>query len=478
MPPKGLLQETEMRMESRQVSRFKGLRIHFIGIAGCGMCGLARMLHDAGAIVTGSDLKLTPQIQQLQDEDVEISFVQDGGLLDADVDLVVRTAAIPASNAEYRKALELGLPQLKYAQLLGQVMAERFGIAVSGTHGKSTTTAMIAYAMLKCGEDPSFVIGGTVQQLGGSSRSGKGKAFVVEACEFDRSFHNLHPTVAIITNIEKDHTDCYTGGIREIIESFRQFARLVPARGRIIANGLDLRVRRALRDFRTPIEWFGIQERPSLTWSTRVLGHEGGCYRGEILHNGRHAATIQLSLAGVHNLYNATAAVAACHMSGVNAQEAADALAGFRGVDRRMSEVGTFHGAMVVDDYGHHPTEIRTTLRAIRERYNPRRLICVFQPHQYSRTRSLLEEFGQSFGDADLTIVPDIYAARDTEADRKSVRTADLVQRIQHNGRPAMYIAQLPAIVSYLGHAVREGNLIVTMGAGNICEVGRDLVAG
>ena len=196
-------------MESRLVSRFTGKRVHFIGIGGCGMSGLARMLLDGGAVVSGSEPKPNPQTFQLNSRGAKITRDQLGELLTRETDLVVRTAAVPDSNREFIAAQALGIPSIKYADLLGQVMAERFGIAVAGTHGKSTTTAMIAYAMLQCGADPSFVVGGTVSQLGGGSRSGLGSAFVAEACEFDRSFHKLHPRVAIITNIEEDHLDCY-----------------------------------------------------------------------------------------------------------------------------------------------------------------------------------------------------------------------------------------------------------------------------
>lgn len=478
MPRTLTLVEREMRTESRQISRFFGQKVHFIGIGGCGMSGLARVMLDAGAIVSGSDSKPNEQTLELSERGVTVVPRQDGSALSDDVDLVVRTAAILDSNPEYQAAKRRGLKQTKYAQLLGQVMAERLGIAISGTHGKSTTTAMAAYALLQCGADPSFVIGGTVRQLGGSSRSGQGPAFVVEACEFDRSFHNYHPTVAVITNIEADHLDCYTRGIEEIIESFRTFAQLVPPDGRIIANGQDDNVRRALDGIHTPIEWIGLDESPTMDWTTLVTDVDHGRYRGEVYHQGQCVADLRLALAGGHNLFNATAAIAACALCDVPPQEAADALAGFKGVDRRMSEVGRVNGAILVDDYGHHPTEIRTTLRALQEKYEPARLICVFQPHQHSRTRFLLEEFAASFTDADLTILPDIYAARDSEDERRSVSSADLVARICRHGERAIHLPQLEQIVEHLRREARDGDLIVTMGAGNVCDVGRLLVEG
>jgi UDP-N-acetylmuramate--alanine ligase len=396
-----------------------------------------------------------------------------GELLTRETDLVVRTAAVPDTNREFLAARAIGIESIKYAELLGQVMAERYGIAVAGTHGKSTTTAMIAYALLQCGADPSFVVGGTVGQLGGGSRSGTGTSFVAEACEFDRSFHKLHPTVAIITNVEEDHLDCYKN-IDEIVASFRHFAQLVPTNGMILANGQDPRVLQALAGLKTPIEMVALE--PGFAWSTRETGIVNGCHGGEISYKGKPVAKIQLAVAGLHNLMNATMAVAACATYGIDPEKAAAALADFHGVDRRMTEMGRVNDALVVDDYGHHPTEIRATLKAIRERYAPQRLFCVFQPHQHSRTRFLLEDFATSFSEADETIVPDIYFVRDSESERQSVSSDDLVQRIKSAGQKAQHLPSFSAIVDYLKATARSGDLIVTMGAGNVWEIGRDLV--
>jgi UDP-N-acetylmuramate--alanine ligase len=464
---------SELRKESRSSSRFTGRRVHFIGIGGCGMSGLARILLDSGAIVTGSEPRPNPQTFELARHGATISRDQMGELLTRQVDLVVRTAAVPDTNKEFLAAKSFGLKQIKYAELLGQVMQERHGVAVAGTHGKSTTTAMIAYALMQVGADPSFVVGGTVPQLGGGSHSGAGDAFVVEACEYDRSFHNLHPTVAIINNIEEDHLDCYQN-IDQIIEAFRHFARLVPPDGLILANGTDRRVIQTLAGLATPTEMVALTE--GFAWSTRPTGTENGCPTGQVHYKGKPVATLKLSVAGQHNLFNATMAIAACHACGIAPQAAADALTGFTGVDRRMTCVGTCNGATVCDDYGHHPTEIRATLKALRERYQPQRLLCVFQPHQHSRTRFLLEDFATSFESADETIVPDIYFVRDSESERQRVSSKDLVDRVTANGQKATHLPEFPAIVAYLRQQARAGDLIVTMGAGNVWEIGRDLV--
>jgi UDP-N-acetylmuramate--alanine ligase len=483
---------SELRMESRSAgagvdsltqaaavvaparSRFTGRRVHFIGIGGCGMSGLARMLIDNGAVVTGSEPKPSTVTFELTKRGAKISRDQLGELLSREVDLVVRTAAIKDDNPEFKAAKAYGIKTIKYAEMLGEVMAERFGVAVAGTHGKSTTTAMIAHALLACGGDPSFVVGGTVPQLGGGSRSGASDFFVAEACEYDRSFHHLHPQVAIITNVEEDHLDCYKD-LSEIIESFRHFAQLVPDDGLIIAGGKDPRVIKTLAGLTTRVELCAIGD-GGFSWTAKTTGIENGCYRGEIQYKGQTVAMIRLSVAGEHNLINATMAVAACHACGIEPQKAADAIGTFLGVDRRMAEVGKVNGATVVDDYGHHPTEIRATLKALREKYQPRRLLCVFQPHQHSRTRFLLEDFATSFAQADETIVPDIYFVRDSESEKQRVSAQDLVSRITQNGQRARHLPQFSSIVEYLKEEIGQGDLVVTMGAGNVWEVGRDLV--
>jgi UDP-N-acetylmuramate--alanine ligase len=471
-------------MESHSISQFAGRKVHFIGIDGCGMRGLAPIMVDLGATVTGSDPHLTLEAQRYFDRwGIRVSRDQRGELLTGAVDLVVRTAAIPDDNQEFRRACELGLAHVKYAQLLGRVMAERFGIAVAGTHGKTTTTSMIAYALTQAQADPTFVIGGSVRQLGGSSRSGRGPAFVVEACEYDRSFHNLRPRIAVVTNIEEEHLDCYPGGIDEIIPAFRKFARLVPEDGLIISHARDENARQALRNLRRPIEWVelvsavgGTGSGRAARWQTRQLESPDGFCRGELLRDGRPVALLSLSVAGVHNLSNATMAVAACAAYGMDPAVAAGHINRFEGADRRMTELGRIEGAVVVDDYGHHPTEIRATLQALRQRYNPSRLVCVFQPHQGSRTRLLMDKFAAAFDLADVTIVPEIYYTRDTEEERRSTRAEDLVRRIVESGQDAVHIAELGQVVDYLKNSIRPGDLVLTIGAGNVWQVGRRLL--
>lgn len=438
------------------------------------MSGLARMLVDRGAIVSGSEPKPNDQTHALRQRGVAISLSQAGELLSPDIDLVVRTAAVPPANPEFQAAIALKLPQMKYAELLGQVMAERHGVAIAGTHGKSTTTAMTAFALLQCGADPSFVVGGTTPQLGGGSRSGAGNVFVAEACEYDRSFHNLRPTIACITNIEADHLDCY-GTLDAIIASFAHFAELTPPDGLVLANGADANVARAISGVSAGVQTVAVDRQAD--WRTQSAGLQQGCCQGEIFFQGKSAGWLRLSVPGAHNLFNATLATAACAACGIDPADAATAISAFKGVDRRMTEMGRFHGATIVDDYGHHPTEIRATLAALAERYRPRRLICVFQPHQASRTRLLFDDFASSFASADEVILADIYYVRDSAHDRETVRSADLATRINQQGVRALHLPRFEQIVERLRREAREGDLIVTMGAGPIWEVGRDVLA-
>ena len=459
-------------------SRFTGKRVHFVGIGGVGMSGLASILLDAGAAISGSDPCETDITRRLEDRGALVSDEQDGSLLTADVDLVVRTAAVREDNEELAVARDYGLTTIYYAELLGQVMAERVGIAVAGTHGKSTTTAMLAYALTRCNLDPSFVIGGTVPQLGGGSHSGTGNVFVAEACEFNRSFLNLSPRVAVVTNIEADHLDTYPGGLEEIIDTFSQFCRKLPDDGRLIANGDDPHSARLVDENRDKI--WRVGKTLGCEWTLAPAGADKGCPVAHLQHEGKLAATIRLAIPGQHNLYNAAQAVVAAAAVGADVKQAAEAVSDFRGVDRRQTLVGEVVGVgvPVVDDYAHHPTEIRLTLSALRERYEPRRLICIFQPHQASRTRHLLDDFATSFAGADLVFLPDIYSVRDTPDDQRFVSSGTLAERIRAAGQHAEHIPTFENVLERVRGELRAGDLVVTMGAGNVWQIGRRLVEG
>lgn len=452
--------------------------MHFVGIGGAGMSGLANMLLDAGADVSGSDPFPSEITQKLEERGALVADEQDGALLAADVDLVVLTAAIGRDNEELAAARELGVKTIYYAELLGQIMAERVGIAVAGTHGKSTTTAMLAYALRRCGLDPSFVVGGTVPQLGGGSCSGSGSVFVAEACEYNRSFLNLEPKVAVVTNIEADHLDTYPGGLEEIIETFSRFCTKLPPNGRLIANGDDPHSARLIEEHSEKV--WRVGKMLGCEWTLVPAGMRDGCPVAHLLHENRQVATIRLAIPGQHNLYNAGQAVVAAVAVGANVKQAAEAVSDFRGVDRRQMLMGYLPGTdiPVVDDYAHHPTEIRLTLSSIRERWEPQRLICVFQPHQASRTRHLLDDFATSFAGADLVFLPDIYSVRDTMDDQRFVSSANLAERIRASGQHAEHVPTFEKIAQRMQAELRAGDLVVTMGAGNVWQIGKRLVEG
>ena len=451
----------------------RGQRVHLIGIGGCGMRGAAAVLMKEGAIVSGSDRVESGALQRLAEQGATIHIGQKGDNIPEDCDLVVRSAAIHDDNPELVAARERGVRVIKYSELLGRLMARRHGVAIAGTHGKSSTSAMVSFVLREAGADPSFVIGAGVEQLGGGSGVGDGPQFVVEACEYDRSFLNLRPKVATILNIEEDHLDFYRD-LDAIVESFKAFASLVPAEGTLIVNGADRNAMRAAADVSANVETFGFEG--DVDWRAEILDAPRGCCRFRVYRKNQYVTRVELAIPGRHHVANALAAMAVCFHCGVDIACIAKALGDFRGAYRRMTLRGEIDGVAVVDDYGHHPTEIQVTLRAAREFYTPKRMFVVFQPHQHSRTRFLLNDFARSFGSADVVIVPDIYFVRDSESEKELITGKDLVDRINMCGGEARYEKDFSAIVRQLCAEVRPGDLVVTMGAGNVWKIADDLL--
>mgnify|MGYP001181831624 CR=1 FL=1 len=465
-PPVGTSKRAGSRTED--IKLVAGMRVHMIGVGGCGMCGAAAVLNRRGARVSGSDRGRSAALDRLAGMGISVHASQSPENIPPECDLVVHSAAIKPDNPELVAARARGLQVVKYAELLGLLMDEHVGIAIAGTHGKSTTTAMTAFVLHEAGLDPSFVIGAEVEQLGGGSGVGDGSHFVVEACEFDRSFHNLRPAFATILNVEEDHLDCYKD-LDDIVESFQKFARLVPRDGLLVVNGQDRNAMRAVAGLEAPVETFGFDGQ--VDWRAEILGCERGCFTFRVWHKGEAVAEVSLAIPGRHHVANALAAMALCCRSGVAPGTVADALGRFHGVGRRLTEHGKVAGVTVVDDYGHHPTEIQVTLRAARDFYNPRKMFVVFQPHQHSRTRFLLKDFARSFGSADVVVVPDIYFVRDSESERELIDAKVLVGEIHLQGGDARYEPDFGKIVSGLCAEVAEGDLVVTMGAGNVNQI-------
>lgn len=447
--------------------------VHLIGIGGCGMSGLAAMLLKRGARVSGTDAVASAELARLAERGAKVTTHQRAEDLPSDADLVVVSAAIPADHPERRAAARRGLKIIKYAELLGMLMAPCHGIAISGTHGKSTTTAWLAYTLKQAGLDPSFVVGATVAQLGGGSGVGDGPYFVAEACEYDRSFLNLRPRQATILNIEEDHLDCYDE-LSAIRAAFAEFARCVPPDGLLVVNGDDANCRLITAGLPAEVQTFGTTD--GVAWQAAKLDIEDGYYTFDVRYGGQLLGRTRLGIPGRHNLYNALATVAHARACGVSWEQTAHTLATFRGAHRRLELRGVAGGIRVLDDYAHHPTEIRATLQAVRERYTPRQLWCVFQPHQHSRTRFLLEDFARSFSAASEVVVPDIYFVRDSERERERISATDLVERITGQGGRARYLGDFGAIVELLAARARPDDVVITMGAGNIWKVADELV--
>ncbi len=483
-----------------------GKRVYLVGIGGSGMSGLARLLQSRGALVSGSDLNPGPVADALAAAGIEVSFDQSRRWIPEACDLVVHTAAVRPDHPQLLAAQDRGVPVMLYAEALGLCMRSATGVCVAGTHGKSTTTAMLGCALADAGLDPSVIVGAGCRQLESGCLGGDGHAsavgfrlgsaqvpsgplrgrpglLVVESCEYNRSFHHYRPMVASIGSIEADHLDCY-GTIDAVIESFHRFACLLPPAsegGRLVIAHSDAHRREVTAGVECAVETIGFT--PEADW---VIAYEPSDRRVTLSRGRATVAEWTMTLPGAHNAFNAAVALVLGASLGADAELLARSLARFRGVERRMQLLGERRlpggTVRVFDDYGHHPTEVETTLRALRESERPEarngRLICVFQPHQHSRTRHLLEEFANAFGHADVVIVPDIYFVRDSEEERHKVDAKDLVNRLREKGIRAMHLHPFDAIIESLEHVCRPDDLLVVMGAGDVWKIGRAYLAG
>ncbi|MCE9584123.1 MAG: UDP-N-acetylmuramate--L-alanine ligase [Planctomycetes bacterium] len=439
---------------------------HFVGIGGIGMSGAARILLARGIAVSGSDIGRSDVTDELSMKGARISIGHAAENVPAETTRVVITAAVDEKNPEVAEARRRDLPMVKYATLLGELMRDRYGIAVAGCHGKSSTSAMCAFVLDRGGYDPSFVVGGGIPDLGGSSRGGAGEPFVAEACEHFRSFHNLYPQIAVVTNIEEDHLDYYRD-IEEIIGSFGVFISHVPAEGLVVINGEDANCARAVRAARGRVETFGFG--PGCDWRAVNIRVEDGRWKFDALRHEALFGSFELAVPGEHNIKNALAAIAVANALEMPGDRIAGALAEFHGVQRRMQWL--VRGPVsVMDDYAHHPTEVRATLAALRALCPDRRIVAVFQPHQYSRTRIFRDGFAHAFSDADEVMIPGIYEARDSADDRRAVSALDLADDIRATGTAARAFTSFDDCVRAL-NAVPAPAVIITMGAGDVFKI-------
>jgi UDP-N-acetylmuramate--alanine ligase len=439
-------------------------RLHLIGIGGAGMRNLAQLLLARGVAVTGSDLKDSRGIEDLRSAGAVVSIGHAGEHV-GDPDAVVVSSAIGEHNVELRAARERGIPVWARAQALAASALGQRSIAVTGTHGKSTTTSMIAVVAERAGLDPTFVIGGDLNESGSGARAGAGDLFVLEADESDGSFLLLRPSIGVVTNVDVDHLDFYRGG-RDEIEA--AFARFMADSERVVVCGDDPGARRALAVSERPAVTYGLAEGNDVRLTIDSVGPGGA--RGHVRADGAETE-LAIPLDGAHNLLDATAAVAATALVGVDAAAAAEALASFEGVRRRFELRGTARGASFYDDYGHVPAELAVTLDVAR-RTGPRRLVAVFQPHRYWRTLALWRELGASLAAADVVVVTDIYGA---DQDPIPGVTGKLVVDGINRAAPGKRVVYLPHrgdVAPFLAREVRDGDLVLTMGCGDVWMLG------
>lgn len=441
-------------------------RIHFVGVGGIGMSGIAELLVNLGYGVSGSDAKRTPLTDRLAALGVRVAIGHDAVNL-GEADVVVTSSAVRADNPEVAAARQRHVPVIPRAEMLAELMRLRFGIAIAGSHGKTTTTSMVALALERAGLDPTAVIGGRLSAFGSNARLGRGTCMVAEADESDRSFLKLSPSIAVITNIDHEHMEAY-GTFDRLLDAFVDFADKVPFYGAVVACIDDPHVRSILPRFSRRVITYGFADDADVQGVNATTdGRRGRC---EVLHG-----VLEVGVPGLHNLQNALAAVAVGLELGVPFEPIAAALAEFGGADRRYQIKGTVSGVTVVDDYGHHPTEIAAVLRAARAGA-PRRVVAVFQPHRYTRTRDLLAQFGEVLAGADVTLLTEIYPAG--EAPIPGVSSSAMADAIRRHGRGTVeLVPSLDALPSRAAEIATDGDVVLTLGAGSIGAVGDKIVA-
>lgn len=446
--------------------------IYFIGIGGISMSGLAEILASRGHQVSGTDVKETAVTKHLQSLGIHINFGHRAENITDDITLVVYTAAIHDDNPELRAAHEKGIRIMDRAHLLGQIMDEYHdSVAVSGTHGKTTTTSMVSEILLAAEKDPTITVGGILPTIGSNLRIGNSPYFVAEACEYFDSFLQFNPFIAIILNVESDHLD-YFKTLENIRRSFHAFAQRVPDKGLLVISEKIDHVEELTDGLTCHVETFGLSEKAN--WRVENIVHEAdGRNSFDVYHNSAFFTTIHLHIPGEHNITNALAAIAASAFLGAAPEDCVKGLHHYTGTERRFQLKGKKDGITVIDDYAHHPTEIKAALAAA-QNVQHNTTWCVFQPHTFSRTRFLFDEFGEAFGDADEIIIADIFAARET--DDGTVSAAQLADRIAQTGKSARYVGDFAAIEAYLREHCKSGDLLMTVGAGDVYKIGENFL--
>lgn len=476
-----------------QIQFHKPAHVHFIGIGGISMSGLAEVLLEEQFTITGSDMKESSLTQKLEQSGATVFYGQRAENIQPGTDVVVYTAAVHEDNPEYQEAVRQQIPLLSRAELLGQMMNNyEQSVAVAGTHGKTTTTSMVTQILLAAGADPTISVGGILPSIGGNIRVGHSSCFVTEACEYTNSFLHFYPKYSMILNIEEDHMDFFKD-LDDIRHSFRLFAQNTSSDGAIIVNQEIERLDELLEGLSPEVITYGFD--PSCDfYPENITFLNSGCAQFSLMHRKKQIAQteqtagtssflawsereqlceIRLCVPGRHNISNALAAAALAVQMGIPATAICEGLHAFHGTDRRFQYKGTCRQATVIDDYAHHPTEIRATLSAAAD-YPHNRIICVFQPHTYTRTKAFLKDFAAALSAADLVVLADIYAARET--DTLGISSLDLLAELENIGTTCCYFPTFDEIEKFLLKNLMNGDLLITMGAGDILTVGEDLV--
>lgn len=450
---------------------FKKVRnIHFIGIGGAGMSGIAEVLLNLGYIVTGSDVKESETTRRLSGLGGGIHIGHSAGNI-SDAHVVVVSSAVRRDNVEVIAAKNRAIPVIPRAEMLAELMRLKYGVAIAGAHGKTTTTSMVATVLAKGGLDPTVVIGGKLNSLGSNAKLGQGEFLVAEADESDGSFLKLSPTIAVVTTIDKEHVDYY-GSMEEINNAFLSFINKVPFYGLSVLCLDDPYIREMMPRIEKRHLSYGLESGANLTAEGAHLKGMGSHF--EVIYEGKSLGSFELTMPGVHNISNSLAAIAVGIELGIDIEIIKEALRGFSGVERRFQIKGDVDGIIFVDDYGHHPTEIKATLLAAKAGLG-KRLVVLFQPHRYTRTRDLLEEFTVSFKQADRVIITDIYPAGESPID--GISASLIYEGIKKKGhRDVVYIPDREAIIEDLMHSLRPGDIFLTLGAGNVWKIGEELL--
>ncbi len=450
----------------------KKIKVHFMGIGGISMSGLAEILADRGFTVTGSDRESSKITEGLEKKGIKISYPQKAENITDDIDLVVYTAAISKDNEEFMAAIEKGIECIPRADMLGQIMKNyKTPIAISGTHGKTTTTSMLSSVLMSANLDPTITVGGILDIIKGNLRVGQSELFVTEACEYTNSFLSFFPKISIILNVEEDHMDFFKD-INDIRNSFTKFADLIPEDGLLVINSEIDNYEEISKNVKGKVVTFGFNDKADY-YAENVTYNELGCASFTCVKGDGKRLEITLSVPGKHNVLNALSVIAVCDFLSIDEEFLKDGFSAFHGADRRFQYKGKLGEITVIDDYAHHPTEIKATLTAAKN-YPHERIVVVFQPHTYTRTNAFFNDFCEALSLADVVVFAEIYAAR--EKNTIGISSKDLCDKMIKDGKAANYFATFDEIENFILQNCTKGDVLITMGAGDVYKIGENLL--